>query len=85
MTTREKQYVPFDRQYTAQNTVSPRTHLGWRFASRAAITEQLPVWPFSMDLGRASALIFPVVPLYQVWVDFHNRAKARQFTSAASA
>src|SRR5208337_2595213 len=85
MAAREKQYIPLDQSEAAQHTVSPRAHLVRRFTSRAAIAEQLPVGPLSADLGRAPALIFPVVPFHQVAVDFDCGAQARQFTSAASA
>src|SRR5258708_17091137 len=85
MSAREQQHVPFENSHAAQHTISPRAYLGWRFASRAAISEQLPVRALCTDLRRAETLIFAVVPLDEIGVDFCHRPESSQGTRPARA
>ena len=65
--------------------ISPNLYLGWRFAARTAAPEQLPVWTLGTDLCRGSTLIFPVVPLNEVAIDFGRALESRQGACSARA
>lgn len=47
----KEQYISRDRPATLSYTVRPLADLCWRFASRGAVGEQLPVWMSCKDLG----------------------------------
>src|SRR6266567_2460281 len=47
----KQQYVSSDTADTLDHAVRPRADLFWRFASRSAVAEQLPVWTFSKDFS----------------------------------
>jgi len=85
VTAREKQDVAFNGAHAAQYTICPCAYLGWRFATRAAIPEQLPVRPPGADLCRTETLIFAVVPLDQVAVDFGHGPESSQSASPGGA
>jgi hypothetical protein len=53
----KEQYISRNRADTLNNTVCPLADLCWRFASRGAVPEQLPVWTFCKDLGGIQPLI----------------------------
>src|SRR5260370_16884685 len=78
MSAREKQYVPSDGSHAVQRILSPSLYLGWRFAARTAVAEQLPVWALYTDLCRGSTLICPVVPLDEVTIHFAHPLESRQ-------
>src|SRR5882724_9396897 len=53
MSAGKEQYVSRDRTDTLDYTVRPLGYLCWRFASRGAVPEQLPLWTFGKNLVRA--------------------------------
>jgi hypothetical protein len=57
------------------------THLPRRLASGTSIAENQPTRPFRLNLLGHQALIFPVVPLDQAWIDDGFGAEAHQVTS----
>ena len=63
----------------ADHAVGPGGNMLRRFSSRATIAEELPVRTFCADLSPGSALLFPIVPLDQVTIDFGNRPNPGQF------
>jgi hypothetical protein len=84
MSAGKEQYISRNRADTLNYTVCPLANLCWRFASRSAVPEQLPVWTLSKDLGRTQSLILTVVPLHQVRIGFGRSSKPRKFASSGS-
>jgi len=76
MSARKKQNVPRNRTNTFHNSVGTLCDLLWRFTSRAAVAEKLPVWIFQEDLVGPAAFIFPIIPLNQVAIDFSHISEA---------
>jgi hypothetical protein len=74
-----------NRANPANDAVRTGADLLRRFASGAAIAEQVPVEAFRADFGTAATFIFAVVPLDQVRVDLGHGAKPRQFACPACA
>ena len=75
----KEQYVSRNCADTLDHTVRPLAYLCWRFASRTAVSEQLPVWAVRKYLGRAPPFILTVVPFHQVRISFGYGAKPGQF------
>jgi hypothetical protein len=82
---REKQHVSFNGSHAPQHVLSPRDYLGWRFASRAPVAEQLPVRALCTDLCRASAFVFAVIPLDEIVIDFGHGPESSQCARPAGA
>jgi len=78
----EEQHISTKRPDTLNYTVCPLADLCWRFASRGAVAEQLPVWTFRKDLSRTQPLILTVVPFHQVRIGFGRSSKPSQFASS---
>src|ERR1700757_2623898 len=53
----KEQYVSRNCADTLDHTVRTLAYLCWRFASRTAVSEQLPVWAVRKYLGRAPPFI----------------------------
>src|SRR5260370_30555779 len=80
----KEQYISRNREHTLNYTVCPLADLRWRFASRRAVAEQLPVWTFCKNLGRTQPLILTVVPLHHVRIGFGHISKPSKFGSSGS-
>src|SRR5260370_5226885 len=80
----KEQYISRNREHTLNYTVCPLADLRWRFASRRAVAEQLPVWTFCKNLGRTQPLILTVVPFHQVRIGFGHISKPSKFASSGS-
>src|SRR5437016_1049762 len=78
VSTREKQHVPSNRSHAAQDILGSRPYLGWRFASGAAVAEQLPVRALRSDLCRAATLICSIVPFNQIAIYFGHGIESSQ-------
>src|SRR5260370_24454707 len=78
----KEQYISRNREHTLNYTVCPLADLCWRFASRGAVAEQLPVWTFCKNLGRTQPLILTVVPFHKVRIGFGRSSKPSQFASS---
>jgi hypothetical protein len=70
MSAGKEQDISTKRPDTLNYTVCPLADLRWRFASRRAVAEQLPVWTFCKNLGRTQPLILTVVPFHQLRIGF---------------
>src|SRR5580704_1730925 len=77
----KKEHVARNGAGTLHYAVCPLAYLGGRFATRTAISKQLPVWAFSKNLGQEESLVFPVVPFHKVRIGFRHDAEPRQFAS----
>jgi hypothetical protein len=82
MSTGKKEHVASNCSGTAHDAVRPFAYLCWRFSSRTAVSEQLPVWAFLKNLGQEQSLVIPVVPFHKVKIGFRHGAEARQFASS---
>src|SRR5258708_3536696 len=78
----KEQYISRNPPDALNYTVCPLADLCWRFASRGAIPEQLPVWTSCKDLGRTQPLILTVVPFHQVRIGFSRSSKPSQCASS---
>src|SRR6476659_8337068 len=81
---RKEQDVSLHFPDATHHTVRPRGDLLRRFASWAAVAEQLPVWTFRVNLRRPETFIFAIVPFDQVVIDFGCLPEASQFAGARS-
>src|SRR5580704_2489939 len=81
----ENQHVPLNRSHAAHYIISTCFYLCRRFASRAPVAEQLPVRPLGPDLRRPETLIFAVVPLDEIAIDFGDGSESSQGTGLAGA
>jgi hypothetical protein len=77
VSTGKQQHISRNRADTLNYTVCPLADLCWRFSSRGAVAEQLPVWTFRKNLGRTQPLILTVVPFHQVGIGFGRRSKPK--------
>jgi hypothetical protein len=82
VSTRKEKNVRLNLPDPVHNTIGPRAHLPGGFAPRAAITKQLPVGSFSMNLHTAAALVLAIVPFEQVRLNLGNLPKTGQLTGA---
>jgi hypothetical protein len=73
---------PATARGTLHHAIRTLTYLRRRFATGAAVSEQLPVWTFSQDLGRAQPLIFAIVPFHKIGIGFRNGCEPRQFAGS---
>src|SRR5215469_1009328 len=85
MPARKKQGVTFHHSHPPNNTIGPRPHLPGGFAPRAAITEQAPSRPLSVNLNGPAALVLPIVPLKQIRFDLSNCPKTSQLARSRCA
>jgi hypothetical protein len=83
MATREKQYVPGNGSHSANDSVRPGADLLRRFASWTTVSEQVPVPALGTNVHPAAALIFAIIPLNKVVIDFRDGAIPGQFARAA--
>ena len=81
----EKQDVALYGTGPIYNSVGAGTDLLRRFASGAAIAEQVPAWTLGADIGAAASFILAIIPLDQIGIDFGHAAKSGQFASPARA
>src|SRR5262249_20008845 len=59
---RKEQPVAWYRADATDPPISPRSDLLGRLPSRTAVPEQLPIWMFRVDVNRAQAFVFAIVP-----------------------
>ncbi len=78
----KKEYVGSNCADTPHHAVRPFAYLCRRFATWAAVPEQLPVWTLSKNLGQEQPLVFPVVPFHEVGIRLRHGAEPRQFTGS---
>src|SRR5262249_53926386 len=78
MAARKHQHIRGRRSYAAQHAVGPRTDLLRRFTARTAVAEEVPLWIFAVNLGRATPLILTVVPFDECSIDLGNGSEASQ-------
>src|SRR6267378_122676 len=62
VSTREEQHISSSHFDAIQHIFGSCSYLGRRFASRAAVAEELPVRTLCTDLCRSATLICAVVP-----------------------
>jgi hypothetical protein len=82
MTAGKKQNVTLDRSHAFHHAICARANLTGGFASGTAVTEKLPAGPIRKNVGRAPALILPVIPFEQVPIDFSHGPKASQLAGS---
>src|SRR5580698_918881 len=85
MSAGKKEHIAGDCSGTLHHAIRALTYLRRRFATGAAVSEQLPVWTFSQDLGRAQPLIFAVVPFHEIGIGFRKGCEPRQFAGTRRA
>src|SRR5262249_21432895 len=80
---RKEQHVAWYRADATDHAISPRSDLLGRLPSRTAVPEQLPIWMFRVDVNRAQAFVFAIVPFQKVSVHYGCGAKSGELASAS--
>src|SRR5436309_13314311 len=79
---------PLDHRIGARpldHRIGASRDLIWRFTSRAAVTEELPIRAIRADFSRTQAFVGAIVPFAQIRIDFSDRPESRELARARRA